>query len=367
MALAQIGQPWGLFNATSGWSGTALNLNASTTRVAMMIVPLLGGTLSKVRIWVSSVTGTIGSSDLTCELYDNSAGAPGSLLQSSSTVTAAPTGASWVEFTGFSTALTIGTEYWFVLKNNNGTPASNFVVNTAFSNFPGFATSSNPAFGQYLYFTSTDSGSSWTRTTRLPQIVLDYGSSNVEGFPFQTVSTSAGQIYSSREYGLRFVSPSNATMNIIGIGSLVLKTASPTGNLRYRLYTGSSTTPTLQGTTVTAAPGEINGSREPKPLYFSTPISITAGTTVRIVVSETTQSDTSSNRYTLEEFTLSSTDTGILVPYTTQPQSTLSTDGGANFTDTDNRLPAIWPILDAQTPFSSSGGGGTGGSFTFIG
>lgn len=373
MAKFQIGCSWGQlhYSLSGGISQSTFALNGalsggySVNWLAYGFTPLLGGTVSKIRVYATAVTGTLVAGDLVCDIYSDSVGYPNASLQSSTTVTAIPTGAAWVEFTGFSTALTIGTNYWIVLRNADTTPTTNAITYTYSSTAFVSGTSADPALGQSLVFTSTNSGGTWTRTLNTGCFVVDYGSGNIEGWPIQSVSTSDPQIYSSREAGIKFDTPTNASMKVIGVCGVVSKAGTPTGDMRYRIYTGTSSSPTLVGTTVTRAPGAVNSSRVTKPLYFSSPITIAGGTTVRVVLSETTQSDTSTNRYQLEQYVLSSTDTGILVPYNTQPELTLSTDGGATFSETANRWPGIWLLLDASSPFASTGSGG--GSFTFVG
>lgn len=370
MAKFQIDGTYGRLTAgTAGYSRSTLALNGaasggySATWLAFYIVPQLGGTLSKVRVYATAVNGTLGASDLVCDIYSSSSSNPNTSLASSSTVTSTPTGAAWVEFTGFSQSLTVGTPYFIVLRNANGTPTTNYPTYiSAWSNATALGTASDPVHGTILSFSSTNSGSTWSRLLAPSAFVLDYGSGNIEGFPAYQVSSSY-QVYSSREVGLKFTSP-NVALNVIGIGGLVAKAGTPTGNLRYRIYTGSSTSPTLLATTLTAAPGEINTGRSIKILYFSTPITLPASTVTRIVISETTQSDTSANRYTGEALQLSSTDTGLILPFTVQPASTLSTDGGATFADTSDECPALFLVLDQTNQFSVSGGAS---SYTFLG
>jgi hypothetical protein len=373
----QFGLGWGqVYYSTSGGLGAStFNLNAalsggySANWWAAYIVPLQGGTVSKIRVYCSAVTGTLVSGDLVCDLYSESNGNPNTSLQSSTTVTTIPTGAAWVEFTDFSTALTAGTPYFIVLRNADATPASNAITYVSYSNLLLNGNITDPQLNQAAVFTSTNSGSTWTRLVNIPPVVIDYGSGVVEGFPIQGAAQggSSLQIYSSREAGIKFTTPENAKLNISGIIAVILKTGTPTGNLRYRIYSSNSTTPTLTATTLTRTAGQVSGSRSAKYIPFSSVVTLDANTVVRIVASETTQSDTSSNRFTLDEITLSSSDTGLILPYTVQPASTLSTDGGANFTDTADRIPIIWPVLDGEAPFTATSSGGSGGAFTFIG
>src|SRR5262245_49004528 len=107
-ALGLLGQ--GQLNATS------VTLNAAGTWYAVSFVPDLGRTLSTVRVRASA-SGTLGSSDITCDLYDSAgtAGAPGSAIETGKLPTATISGGqAWRDFTGFSTALTAGQQYYLV-------------------------------------------------------------------------------------------------------------------------------------------------------------------------------------------------------------------------------------------------------------
>lgn len=366
MSRLQIDGSWGrLYHSTSGLSISTFALNGSLSGgysvnwLAFGFIPLRGGTVSKIRVYVNAVTGTLGSSDLVCDVYSDSAGNPNASLQGSSTVTSVPTGAGWVEFTGFSTALTVGTNYWIVLRNANGTPTSNSATYAYLNSGALLGHATDPSIGQTLVFSSTNSGSTWTRALATGSFIIDYGSGSTEGLPIQSATTSDPQIYSSREGGIKFTTPVNVGLNVIGVCAIASKVGTPTGDLRYRIYTGSGSSPVLLATTVTRAPGTINTSRSQKPIYFSSLVYVPPNTVIRVVASETTQSDTSSNRYSLEYLSLSSTDTGILEPYSVQPEYTLSTDGGSTFTDTANRWPGIWLILDLDNPFTPSETGGS--------
>lgn len=310
-------------------------------------VPLHNGTISKIRVYASAVAGTLGASDLVCDIYSVSAGVPNTSLQSSSTVTATPTGAAWVEFTGFSVAVTPGTPYAVVLRNADPTPTTNSITYRYLSNGNvNISSTTAPPVGQTYIGTSTNSGSSWSISSNVLYVVIDYGGSVYEGFAASATSTVT--VYSSREAGIMYVLPQG--VNVVGVSALVYKTGSPTGNLRYRIYTGSGASPTLVGTTGTLAPADVNTSSSgSKPLYFSSPITLMAGTTIRIVVSETAQSDASGQNYTLSHLTLDTMN--VWYPLTSVPKRTLSTDGGATFSETNNSMPQITLLLDAEDPF----------------
>jgi len=89
-----------------------------------------------------------------------------------------------------------------------------------------------------------------------------------------------------------------------------------------------------------------------KPLYFAASIAIPPQTAVRLVLSETAQSDTSSNKYVLEEVNIHAADNTLMYPWSSsRPAVTLSTDGGATFAETANILPSIFFVLDSNNPF----------------
>jgi hypothetical protein len=208
-----------------------------------------------------------------------------------------------------------------------------------------------PGIGQLAY-TSVNSGGTWTRNWSVGQFVVEYSSGSKEGWPVQSVSTGLLQVYSAREEGIKFRTLPGPNLRVIGITAQALKASTPTGDLRYRIYLGDTSSPTLLATTNTKSQSGVNTSRSAKTLYFNTPQIVPANTTVRVVISETTNSDVSSLRYECEAMVLSSTDTGIIPPYADNPSLTASTDGGATFSDTSHRIPLIWMVLDGEQPFS---------------
>jgi len=326
----------------------------SVNWTAYSFAPVIGGTVSKIRVWVHAVNGTLGASDLVCDIYSDNAGSPNVSLASSSTVTTTPTGQMVVEFTGFSQAITAGTLYWIVLRNANATPTTNYPTYARLSNLTNLVPGSNAGTWDSIFATSTNSGGAWTETADQGRfLVVEYSGGAKEGMPLTVTASTATQIFSTREGGLYFTSPANVTLNVIGMHFAMSRSGSPTGSFRGRIYTGA--TPSLQGTTSTmVATANSTTAAGLLPLYFGSVIAIPPSTIVRAVGSETTQSDGSANRFNIPEIGLYAPDIA-LYPIAT-PKRTLSTDGGASFTETDNVAPLVALILDPDQPFASGGG-----------
>lgn len=354
------------FNLASFASAT-LALSAAATYYGAAIIPLNGGTLSKVRAYVSSVTGSPIAADAVCELRADNNGVPSGSVTESKTASSAPAASTVLEFTGFTTVLSANTLYWLVIRNANGTPASNnFTLRRWADPINVNWAIASPGYGAYFDASSTDSGTNWTLANNTPAVVIEYSGGAREGFLI-TGFASAAQIYTNREAGSVFTTPSNITLNVAGVLMIASKSGTPTGNLRYRIYSGTAASPTLVATTQTVTPAQVNTTSTDayRPLYFSSIQSIAGGTQLRVVASETTNSDASSNRYNVQNgVTLNSGDANI-IPFLGTPASTLSTDGGATFTDTTNTYTPVYLILDNENPYTAATGGAS--AYTFIG
>jgi hypothetical protein len=162
--------------------------------------------------------------------------------------------------------------------------------------------------------------------------------------------------YSTREVGVKFTTPTNGKFRVIGITFFIFRNGTPTGNLRYRLYNGTS----LVDTTVSTVPNTqtTNGNAQYIPLYFSTTQSLSANTTYRITIAESSQSDTSSNYYSSYKYTCG-TDTGYssLLPFNGTFQKTYY--DGSSWTDYSDQIYACGLILENENAIDTSSGGGS--------
>lgn len=295
--------------------GTTQN-SAAANWYALSFVADSARTLSTIRTYVSAVAGTLGGSDITCDLYDSTgtAGAPGSSIETGKVPTATITAAGWYTWTGFSTALTSGQQYWAVFKNANGTPASNnctFRNLTALLGVPLLGVSLSPR-NSWGRATSTNSGSTWSLAAVTTAIRVGYADGTFDGLPIHNVTVTAvgDGVYGARELGMKFVSPANASLKVAGVMFLVNpKTGSPTGSLRFGLWTGTTLLAYTQDFPNT-------GPNRWVALYFASAQTVPAGSVTRVTLAETTQADASGNRYNLVEFAGDTdTDSASLMPW----------------------------------------------------
>jgi hypothetical protein len=307
-------------------------------------------TLNKVRLQISA-SGSPIAADLKAELYDSTGtnGSPGSSLGTFGTASAT---SGFVEWGGLSVALTAHTQYWIVLKNLNGTPGTNFFQYSA------------PADDTYQEITtgwrtwgfagrrSTNSGSTWgAQGISMTGIRLEFADGYFEGIPITGINSNA-TVYSSREAGALFVSPA-VDLNVRGVSISLHRGGTPTGQLRYRIYLGAGASPALLATTqllptATVAETTTTSSTTPHwvPLFFSSVVTIPANSTVRVVASETTQSDASGNNFTVRSLDVDNdANSKALLGNIFR---TLSTDGGSTFTDTDTETVPFALILDSE-------------------
>jgi hypothetical protein len=333
---------------------STLALSAAATWLAFAFVPSESKTLNKVKIYVSAVSGTLTS--FSCDVYSDSAGAPGSSLSSTSTVTTMPTTGSpgWTEFTGLSQALTAGTRYWLVFKNLTATPASNFpTVRFGNSAAVPLVLGGATAWGWGKKH-STDSGSTWAGTAIAGSFGwrLEYSDGSFDGLPIEdssTMSVSTGGVYSTRESGAIFTTPANCNWKVRGVVMFAQKVGTPTGNLRFRLYQGT----TLLATTDVIPAANIT-TNVLHAAYFSATQTLAPSTSYRVVLSESTQSDTSSNYYRSSEYLIeNNADSKALFPWSIKR----TYFDGASWTETDTSIPFFGLIGDTDGEFASSGGG----------
>jgi hypothetical protein len=337
-------------------------VNAAATWVAFSFIAK-STNVNEIHAYISTVTGTVAAADITCEIYSDSSGVPGSSIESKNCSTA-PSAAGFYKWTGFSTAYTAGTQYWAVFKNVNGTPASNNVTFRFPSNgtFPFWTSGGNVTYG-YNKRHTTNSGTAWTagNIAGCPGIIIVYDTGSTpqyDGFAHNTIGTeSADSVYSTREMGVKFTTPTNGKFRVIGATFFVFRNGTPTGNLRYRLYSGTTLLDTT--TNVVANTNTTNGSAQWIQLYFSTTNVLASNTVHRLVVAESSQSDTSSNYYSSYKYTIG-TDTGYssLLPFNGTFQKTYY--DGSSWTDTASIIYPCALILENEEALDAAAGGGGG-------
>jgi hypothetical protein len=347
---------------------TTQALNAANTWLSISHSQSQTKTLNKVKLRISGVTGSLAATDLQCEVYSDkttaTAGTPNASLASTTTVTVTPTGAIWVEFTGFSQSLTGGTRYHIVVKNMNASPASNFPTFTvgAAVDFGGIFAIGGPHsngspnnFGTQRAVT-TDAGTNWTMEyTSQQHMRLEYSDGSFEGHPIQAMATDGGRAFGTTEVGVVLTTPPGCTLNVIGAVGIAGKNASPTGNCSMKLWTGS--TPGLVATSVNAyIPALINTTLDYMCFWFDGVQAIAPETETRFTL-KNSAADSSTNAYCWRGHTWENdADSLALKPFNgTLSKTVLS---GGSWTDTDTDTFPFGLLLDGANPFTASGGSG---------
>jgi hypothetical protein len=282
-------------------------------------------------------------------------------------VTTTPTGALWVEWTGFTYALTGGTQYYLLFRNMNGVPASNYgtIQTSNAETWPPATTGSTTSpFGGWTRAKTTDGGATYGTIYNNVNLSLrlQYSDGTYEGMPIQAAGaqTATGTaVYANREAGAVFTIPANATYRIacvaLGAGG---SGGTPTGNARLRLYNGV----TLLATSVENWPKARFGSSYYAQGCFSSVQTVAGGSTVRVVLSETTQSDAAANYFaTYANPVEDSAESKALMPFAGSLKFTYTTDSTASpvvFTDTDTLIVPFALLLDTESgPFAAQSGG----------
>lgn len=339
-------------------STSALALTAAGTWGSIGFQATASRTLSEIHVSIASVSGTLATADLRLALYSDSAGKPGTLIEERDSAGAPAAG--WNSITGYTSAVTAGTTYWIVYRNMDATPASNnFTITRRTTSISGLGNPNSATAGTqgaWMAASSTDGGSAWTRASGIVPIVLVWSDGTKEGFPIISSETTTCQIYQTRECGIHFRTGA-AGVRLSGAAAIMNRNASPTGSARYRIYEGTGNVRTLLATSFVSA-NVTSSTVSHTAMWFPAPVVLKPLTWYTLVLSETTQSDTASNRFNLSAYNLRSDHAALFGPgLSAAPIMSLSTDGGATWTDTANAYPHIAGILDATRPVVITSGG----------
>jgi hypothetical protein len=218
---------------------STLAINAAANWAAFSFIAQSSAKISKCRFFFTAKNGTLSAGDITCDLYSSASGVPNASLESRNTTTAAYAGSAWNEFTGFTTTLVAGTMYWLVLKNVNGTPATNNVTVGNVNGLDAITAGGTYGFGRN---NSTNSGGSWPNArAQVGGVRVDLNDGTYLGFPASNSAASGNLVYATRELGAQFVTPSAGVLRVAGLAALVTnKVGTPAGNVRLGLWSGAS-------------------------------------------------------------------------------------------------------------------------------
>jgi len=341
-----------------GWENraaaqTLTNLNNANTFWAVGIIGR-GVALNNFREYLGAATGTLIASDITADLYsaDTATGKPSSSIEGPKSCDSAPSAAGYYQWSGFTTTLTAGVQYYIVLKNVNATPASNYVGayvirENAISSFNGTASTS----GMNRY-TSPDGGSTWvTGYSGIACPRFGFAGSLYRGLPIYDL-VSGGiplGVYSTRECGAKFTSPANAIPRAIGLWMRTnVITGTPTGSPRLGLRVGSDAAVYTDPISTASF-----GANEIVSAFLSTAKAIPASSVCRVSLAETTNSDASGNRFNVTKYLVENDATSkSLLPFGGFVQTYFD---GSSWTDTDTETVSCGIIIDDGGEFSAYG------------
>ncbi len=371
---ATILQIWGVPPAMSPGVSTVQSTTTAAIWVAFSLTPRVNHTVGAFHFMVSAVAGTLGAGDVDVEIYsDNGVGKPNAALGggcSTTTVTTTPTGALFVAATGLSCALTAGTQYFFVVKNLNGTPASNnFGIRggSSGSAVPPGGSPAAQAIGTGMMLTTTNSGTAWSLlSNQLAFWRIDYSDDgSYDGLPITNTTNpdTTNTVYAGRELGSVFTTPL-ASMKVVGIGMQVGSTTAgnaPTGSARFGIKCGNSGTLTDLGYTASIPQASV-ATISFVTGWYASPVTLPASSTCRVLLSETTQADASTKNYRITQTTIDNdANSRSVMPFqgTLKMSYCTGTCGTAsNWTDTNTAYYAFVLYLDPAGEMPSQGGSG---------
>jgi hypothetical protein len=364
----------------------ALNAAASAEWLAYSFTTDQVKTITDVWVFMSAMNGTLAANDLSCQIYSNGNFLPNADLSSGGVVASAvPTAGTWINFTGLSVALSVGATYWIILKNPATTSGSPTTVYPTYQWFAQFSqTTYVPAGlglnqGSFNAHTmckaqSANSGSTWANlSNNVAGWRIGYSDGTYDGFPVSaaTTSPSTSKCFnngsSSVEYGFKFTSPTNATLNVKGV-ALFFSMSSGVGPMVIKLYTGSSTSAcVLAGTTegingTQVSSGGLNNGL----FFFSSDVVIQPSTVCRVVIADTSSTGTSTKYFTPSIIVVDPNTPTSLIPFdgtmvqTTTPNGTsvVGNSPGTAFTDSSvGTIGFMSLLLDTNGEFAAAGGG----------
>lgn len=305
-----------------------------------------GKTLDKFRIYVSGVTGTLTS--LVCEIRpEKSTGGPdtnGTALTNGTVTltTGLPTGAGWLEFSGFNCVLAQDAQYYAVIYNNSSGAASTLTVQMIPLG-PNGQVSLGSGLGGYCKIHGTDGVTFATvnySATVGPVFVYADGSYTGTSMVGAGTSDTTSRFYSGVECGCKFTCPPHTILNIAGFTfAAFTKTGAPTGDVTAKIY--------INGSLIYTSPAIMDASLvSNRGLVVSTPIRLNPGDECRAVLTNSGGTVSAYNKLTY---------TNMDADYPPQTQLLnfqLTQLSGGTWTDTPSKIPNIFALLDPVQPFA---------------
>ena len=286
------------------------------------------------------------------------------VIAASTTFTPSPiTAGTWIDFTSFSSnTLVAGRKYAVMVINTEAVPATDSVsIQYTVGEHPNLI---GNAYGGHTGVAALTTAQAMATVINLrPTGYVTLASGVKLGSPFFTGSTadSNARINGNREVGNKFTTPANVSLNVLRIG---VQTGTATGttfptSFTLKLYSvGGGGTDTL----IDSCTGSLlsNGATI---CNLSTVRALSPATEYRIAIAADGGSGDASNYVTARMYEFRSGETWE-VPLSIQQSYCAGTcTTTANWTNVSTRVTPMVIYLDDSTPFASTGGGSTGGSF----
>lgn len=277
----------------SGGYTSVYDINSATKQIGVAWQPSFNDsskTISKVRLRIWAVLGTLGANDLVCTLCQDGV-TPGTSIESRNTVTSIPTGSSVVEWTGFTTTINRGTRYWFSFTNENATPATNypryFYASGGLNNDISVLGTLN-VNGQFGWLLRTYDGSTWGSINICLPIEVEYSDGTVDGNVILAPANS-NAVYGTRKAGVLFTP--TVALKVRGAFMSLLNQGTPPA-CSYAIYQGN-TQIALTSSNVPASIISANSGK--RVLYFDDVVSLSANTAYRLVAAAVSGGGDASN------------------------------------------------------------------------
>lgn len=322
------------------------------------VAPPGGVTLSKVLVYASAVGGApLTDAKLQCEIYDDAAGVPNASQATTTTVTAKPAAAAWVEFTGFTLALTGGVQYWIVLKNIEADPAAKNITYKTHA----YGTKFYGIYGPTTSVMTINSGGAWATDLRssIVGFRLEFSDGGFSGYPIYDASSGSVTygIYDDREHGALFTTPASGQLVVAGAMANIKIQGSPGNGVKFRLYKGT----TLVDTSKEVFDQNIQSTLHAMAMFTAQRV-LDANTAYRLTVMHTGSAGNTSNYYALTFASLHDAAASRALGPLKGWQGTYTTDSTGtppSFSEVTTVVPCISLLLDTDGGeiYAAAGGG----------
>lgn len=351
--------------------GTTSVISDTVWRAFSFVAPAnpFGGTMClKDFTCYYSAVGAAGTDKVTAKLCADASGIPNSgTVVESATETGAISAATWVTHTfAGTTALTEGVQYWIFLVRTAGTSATvqcDNMTKTGWGYGMGGSSAGSGYSHGFVSVGTVDSGTAWAtapvaRVAGFRVGLTDGTDTAYLGVPTGIATAAVGateKLYTNtgaaQEVGSQFTLPSGTSIKVRAISMYIKKNTTPSGSVRFRLYTGSS--PSLQATSTLIPPGVItNGAVYTA--YLSSSITIAGGTVVTVTAGNDSADSSSAYHYTLKNAIHDDADSKALLLFGGVQAAKLS---GTTWTYVDTEMVPFTLILDTSGEFSASSAG----------